>query len=156
MPDASLPAGDQFDITERSSSLRASKLRASKIVAKGSKGAVGQLPPASVLPSDLGGALRSLDDASFAELLTGVLQEARRRNTAIPIYASGGNLPDLKAENFAPRKTTPKFVETGSCLKQGQLNAIRAAFSAGIKISAIARQFGIPQSTVKQAIASRL
>ena len=35
----------------------------------------------------------------------------------------------------------------------GKINALRAAFQAGVKPSAIARQFGISQSDVKRALA---
>jgi predicted DNA-binding protein (UPF0251 family) len=39
-------------------------------------------------------------------------------------------------------------------LTRGQLNAVRAAFKAGITPSRIARQFGISQSNVRKALAS--
>jgi transposase-like protein len=37
-------------------------------------------------------------------------------------------------------------------LTTGRLNAVRAAFKAGVKPSAIARQFGISQSDVRKAL----
>jgi hypothetical protein len=39
-------------------------------------------------------------------------------------------------------------------LTKGQLNAVRAAFKAGVKPSAIARQCGISQSDVCKALAT--
>jgi hypothetical protein len=36
----------------------------------------------------------------------------------------------------------------------GQINAVRAAFKAGITTSRIARQFGLSQSDVRKALAS--
>jgi transposase-like protein len=39
-------------------------------------------------------------------------------------------------------------------LTKGKLNAVRAAFKAGVKPSAIARQFGISQSLVREALAT--
>jgi hypothetical protein len=39
-------------------------------------------------------------------------------------------------------------------LSQGKLNAVRAAFKAGVTPSRIARQFGISQSDVRKALAS--
>jgi transposase-like protein len=36
----------------------------------------------------------------------------------------------------------------------GKLNAVRAAFKAGVRPSAIARQFGISQSDVRKALAT--
>jgi transposase-like protein len=38
-------------------------------------------------------------------------------------------------------------------LTTGKLNAVRAAFKAGVKPSAIARQFGISQFDVRKALA---
>jgi transposase-like protein len=38
-------------------------------------------------------------------------------------------------------------------LTTGKLNAVRAAFKAGVKPSAIARRFGISQSDVRKALA---
>jgi predicted transcriptional regulator len=38
-------------------------------------------------------------------------------------------------------------------LTQGQVNAVRAAFKAGITPSRIARQFGISQANVRKALA---
>ena len=45
-------------------------------------------------------------------------------------------------------------VEVVRPLTQGKLNAVRAAFKAGITLSRIARQFGISQSDVRKALAS--
>ena len=39
-------------------------------------------------------------------------------------------------------------------LTPGKLNAVRAAFKVGVKPSQIARQFGLSQSDVRQALAS--
>jgi transposase-like protein len=39
-------------------------------------------------------------------------------------------------------------------LTQGKLNAVRAAFKAGVTPSRIAKQFGISQSDVRKALAS--
>jgi len=47
-----------------------------------------------------------------------------------------------------------RIKEVTSPLPQGKLNAIRAAFKAGVRPSRIARQFGISQSDVKKALAS--
>jgi hypothetical protein len=48
----------------------------------------------------------------------------------------------------------PEASEDGACsLTTGKLNAVRAAFKAGVKPSAIARQFGISQSDVRKALA---
>jgi DNA-binding transcriptional regulator LsrR (DeoR family) len=39
-------------------------------------------------------------------------------------------------------------------LTRGQVNAVHAAFKAGIKPSVIARQFGISQSDVRKVLTS--
>ena len=39
-------------------------------------------------------------------------------------------------------------------LAQGKLNAVRAAFKAGVTPTRIAREFGISQSNVRKALAS--
>jgi hypothetical protein len=40
-------------------------------------------------------------------------------------------------------------------LTPGKMNAVRAAFKVGVKPSQIARQFGLPQADVRQALAGR-
>ena len=46
-------------------------------------------------------------------------------------------------------------IEAGAgSLTTGKLNAVRAAFKAGVRPSAIARQFGISQSDVRKALAT--
>ena len=48
-----------------------------------------------------------------------------------------------------------KRVEVQSVsLTPGKLNAVRAAFKAGVRPSRISKQFGIPQSEVRKVIAS--
>ena len=83
-----------------------------------------------LLPKDLPGALEHLDDIQVDALLAAVTNEAKRR----------GRLPRGRASN-----TT----ELGGAvsLTKGKLNAVRAAFKAGVKPSAIARQFGISHLT---------
>jgi len=89
-----------------------------------------------LLPKDLAGALQRLDDTEVATLLAAVTTEAERR----------GRLP---------RPSASKVVEdAGHSLTKGKLNAVRAAFKAGVKPSAIARKFGISQSDVRKALAT--
>src|SRR5262249_62011552 len=44
--------------------------------------------------------------------------------------------------------------EPNVALTQGQVNAVRATFKAGITLTRIARQFGISQSDVRKVLAS--
>jgi hypothetical protein len=99
-----------------------------------------------VLPKDLAGALKRLDDGEIDTLLSAVTTEADRRGR-LP-----KRQPQLEAKPAAQR-TAVEAVAIG--LTKGKLNAVRAAFKAGVKPSAIARQFGISQSDVRKALAQR-
>ena len=92
-----------------------------------------------LLPKDLAGALKHLDDAELDALLVAVTTEAERR----------GRLRPSPAKQSQPRKAEDGL---GS-LTSGQLNAVRAAFKAGVKPSVIARQFRLSQSEVRKALA---
>ena len=52
-----------------------------------------------------------------------------------------------------PTKTAKLNAAEMSELTRGQVNAVRSAFKAGITPSRIAREFGIPLSDVRQALA---
>jgi hypothetical protein len=54
--------------------------------------------------------------------------------------------------------TSPKrhIEDAAVSLTPGKLNAVRAAFKAGVTPSKIARQFGMPQSEVRKALAGVL
>jgi DNA invertase Pin-like site-specific DNA recombinase len=97
-------------------------------------------PPARhVLPADLPKAMNQLDDQELDRLLAAVIAEQKRR----------GRRPPASDESSRKRK-----VEAISApLTQGKLNAVRAAFKAGVTPSRIARQFGISQSDVRKALA---
>ena len=105
--------------------------------------------PRHFLPEDLAGALKRLDETEIDTLLAAVTAEAERR----------GRLPRPAAERRAPntrrlRSHAPGEDGAGS-LTTGKLNAVLAAFKAGVKPSAIARQFGISQSDVRKALAAQ-
>jgi hypothetical protein len=46
-----------------------------------------------------------------------------------------------------------RFGEVSAPMSTGKMNAVRAAFKAGLKPSQIARQFGISQADVRKALA---
>jgi len=98
------------------------------------------------LPNDLAGALKRLDDVEIDALLAAVTTEAERRGRRPPSPAKekpgAGGKPQRRQQ-----------VSEDSALTTGKLNAVRAAFKAGVKPSAIARQFGISQSDVRKALA---
>jgi hypothetical protein len=100
------------------------------------------------LPEDLAGALKRLDDVEIDALLAAVTTEAERRGRRPPSPAKEKPVADAKP----PRRQEAAQDGAGS-LTIGKLNAVRAAFKAGFKPSAIARQFGISQSDVRKALA---
>lgn len=91
-----------------------------------------------LLPKDLAGALKHLGDNEFDALLAAITAEGERR----------GRLKPTRGK--APKRHQ---TEDASRLTSGQLNAVRAAFKAGVKPSAIARQFRVSQSEVRKALA---
>ena len=92
-----------------------------------------------VLPADLPNAVRHLDDQELDQLLSAVTAEQKRRS-----------------KKLTPKISGPRSVEVVAAapLTQGKLNAVRAAFKAGVAPSTIARQFGVSQSDIRKALAS--
>ena len=100
--------------------------------------------PRHLLPKDLAGALERLDDTEIDSLLAAVTSEAERR----------GRIPMRSAKTTASDTKRPPVDAGAASLTTGKLNAVRAAFKAGVKPYAIARQFGISQSDVRKALAT--
>ena len=106
-----------------------------------------------VLPQDLPTAVKHLNDQELDLLITACLEEAKRRGKSLPRVQPDKSVPkpsERRDKSFHERRVE---VETLS-LTRGQLNAVHAAFKAGIKPSLIARQFGISQSDVRKVLAS--
>jgi hypothetical protein len=95
--------------------------------------------PPHVLPADLSNAIKHLDDREFDRLVSAVVAEQKRRGKKLPVA------------DESPRKRRVEAV--AAPLTQGKVNAVRAAFKAGVTPSRIARQFGISQSDVRKALA---
>jgi uncharacterized protein (DUF433 family) len=95
--------------------------------------------PRHVLPKDLANAIKYLSDEELDRLIEAAFAEIRRRGRQLP-----------------SDKLTPEMARdlTTASLTRGQLNAVRAAFRAGITPTRIARQFGLSQSDVRKALAS--
>jgi hypothetical protein len=98
----------------------------------------GGIPSRRVLPTDLPNAVRHLDDRELEQLLSAVIAEHKQRGKQLPAEIS--------------RKRRVEVVAAVP-LTQGKLNAVRAAFKAGVTPSRIARQFGISKSDVRKALA---
>jgi hypothetical protein len=100
----------------------------------------GAIPSRHVLPADLPNAVRQLNDQELDQLLSAVIVEQKRRGKQLAAVS--------RKEGVEAFAAVP--------LTQGKLNAVRAAFKAGVTPSRIARQFGISQSDVRKALASEM
>ena len=100
------------------------------------------------LPNDLAGALKRLDDVEIDALLAAVTTEAERRGRRPPSPAK-----EKPGAGGKPQRRQQVSEDGAGSLTTGKLNAVRAAFKAGVKPSAIARQFGISQSDVRRVLA---
>jgi hypothetical protein len=126
------------------------KVSEPSVVSQGRAGAKKSAsPPRYFLPRDLAGALKRLDDVEIDALLAAITTEAGRRGRLRPSQPNDKSLADPK-----PRPRTAGPDDSAGSLTTGKLNAVRAAFKAGVKPSAIARQFGVSQSDVRKALAT--
>ena len=105
-----------------------------------------------VLPGNLPLALQSLDEANFNTLLRDVAVEARRRGGSVAAVAAEIVGHNATAKAVHP-SMTPSKVDADK-VPTGKANLIRAAFKAGLKPAAIAREFGISPSVVRGVLAS--
>jgi DNA invertase Pin-like site-specific DNA recombinase len=100
------------------------------------------------LPKNLRYAVSQLSGGELNKLYEAAFDEAKRR----------GRLPQTALAPPPPRlPPTEKRRQADAdevALTRGQVNAIRAAFNAGITPSRIVRQFGISQSNVRKALAT--
>jgi hypothetical protein len=102
-----------------------------------------------VLPKDLPNAVRHLTDQELDSLVAASLEEAKRRGRA-----PAGIQTDEPVAKRSLGTDDRRQGELAVSLTRGQINAVRAAFKAGIKLSLITRQFGISQSDVRKVLAS--
>ena len=107
-------------------------------------------------------ALKHLSDEQLDLMHTAPLDELKRRGRSV--HGVETDLQTLR-DRF---ETRPNFTKVRSrrtkkrqnvdiaevVVTRGQINAVRAAFKAGITTSRIARQFGLSQSDVRKALAS--
>ncbi|MCP1845739.1 hypothetical protein ACVIHI_008796 [Bradyrhizobium sp. USDA 4524] len=109
-----------------------------------------------VLPDNLSGLLKFLSAAEFETLINGVAEEKRRRKRASEIGNDHkrGIVTSDKPHNTDEVATCKAQQEQPLTLKQGQINAIKASFAAGVKITTISRQFGMSPTIVKRVVAS--
>ena len=114
------------------------------------------------LPKDLPKTIRYLTDEALDWLLRVAIEEAKRRGRPMPTTVArptstpaGSSMPI--AEQVTPRRRPMHKQAIGVAavaLARGQVNAVRAAFKAGVTPSRIARQFGLSKSDVRKALAA--
>ena len=118
--------------------------------------------PRHLLPRDLPRALARLDDGEIDALLAAVFEEAKRRDRVRSSLLAQRpearqRLRDAsRSKEAATRPTRASAQEEGTSLTRGQVSAVRAGFKAGVKVSMIARQFGLSQSEVRKTLASEI
>ncbi len=104
------------------------------------------------LPADLGRSLRLLDDDALDRLVEATIGEARRRGRAVPEGSPGES---RQAEPAGPRKGPPKTARApgrAGAVTPGQERLILAAWEAGLKPAAIAREFRLSRAAVQHVI----
>jgi hypothetical protein len=100
-----------------------------------------------IVPDNLERVIVRCSDEAVERLVVVVTAEARRRGLLPPEQT-----PKNNAAGSRPiRQRRPGHVAEG--LAPGQLSAIRAAGQAGVKLSKIAREFGLPLAAVKRVLA---
>jgi hypothetical protein len=110
-----------------------------------------------VLPKNLRNAVKHLNDEELDLLHAATLEEIRRRGRLQPNVGADSTQTSRHAKllpikaRISPRRRVDSAETT---LTLGQINAVRAAFKAGITPTRIARQFGISQSNVRKALAT--
>jgi len=115
-----------------------------------------------VLLRDLSNALKQLDDGELDRLLEATRDELQRRGRSLTSTPVNRPTTHVATEQRSSDQSTPieesperrQPEEPNVALTRGQVNAVRAAFKAGITPSRIARQFGISQSDVRKVVAS--
>jgi hypothetical protein len=103
--------------------------------------------PRHFLPKDLPNAIKHLSDGELDRLLAVSIDEAKRRGR-LPLTLQANPRTNSKRSSTEKRQGTDATVT----LTRGQMNAVFAAFKAGIKPSQIARQFGIARSDVQKVL----
>ena len=105
----------------------------------------------TALPKDLPRAIRHLADIELDWLVRVAIQEAKRRGRPVPTDAVGPTKTDTAATP-RERQTRQEKIGQAAALTPGQMNAVRAAFKAGVPPRRIGRQFGLSQEQVRKAL----
>jgi hypothetical protein len=116
----------------------------------------------TALPKNLPKAIQFLEDRELDWLLRTAIHEAKGRGRPMPMAeASPTNTPAASSEPIAKQTELPgrptRQRQSGlvaAALTKGQVNAVWAAFKAGVTPSRIARQFGLSHADVRKALSS--
>ena len=103
------------------------------------------------LPADLGRSLRLLDDAQLDRLTKAVTDEVRRRGRNPPESPSVGGRSAKRTPAKAAR-AKPDEPDRAATVSPGQERLILAAFEAGLRPAAIAKEVRLSRSTVQHVI----
>jgi DNA-binding CsgD family transcriptional regulator len=114
-------------------------------------------PQRHVLPKNLRNAVKHLNDEELDLVHAATLEERKRRgrlrsNVEADSAQTSRHAKRLPIKDKISQRRRVDIAET--TLTLGQINAVRAAFRAGITPARIARQFGISQSNVRNALAT--
>jgi hypothetical protein len=110
-------------------------------------------PRLYVLPKNLRNAVQHLSDGELDLMHAATVEEMKRRGRTPQGVQTGLPASPGLTKIQAPPSETAKLNKAGVLLTRGQVNAVRSAFKAGITPSRIAREFGIPLSDVRKALA---
>ncbi len=119
-------------------------------------------PQRHILPKNLRNAVKHLSDGELDLMHAATLEEIKRRGrmpkgieTDLQSLRHRVARSDFMKIQSPPTKKRRNVDIAEVSLTQGQVNAVRSAFKAGITPSRIARQFGISQSKVRKALAEQ-
>jgi hypothetical protein len=103
------------------------------------------------LPKDLPRAIQHLPDIELDWLVRVAIEEAKRRGRPVPADAVRPTKTDTAATP-RERQTRQEKIGQAAALTRGQMNAVQAAFKAGVPPRRIGRQFGLSQAQVRKAL----
>ena len=107
-----------------------------------------------VLPTNLRNAVKHLTDGELDLMHVATLEDLRRQGRTLKSVETDLPVPADLTKIQSPPIKTAKLNAAEVSLTRGQLNAVRSALKAGITPSRIAREFGIPLSDVRLALAA--
>ena len=113
-------------------------------------------PRRPALPKHLPTAIKYLNNEDLDRLLRAATEGARRRGRLAPNPETPNKIEPLgepsSKQSSANSSTTGE--DRSIPLTQGQVNAVRSTFRAGVTPSRMARQFGLSQAQVREALSS--